>query len=225
MTLFSAYRPCITICLLFFLTVGSAQKVLSVDLGKIRDLTDDITSSSYYPSLLIRFQNFDSTLTKKELHFLYYGKYFQPFYHPMTVNQEEERMYDLLSMNSFDAALVHGLRSFDKDPINLKTIFGIYICYDQMGNDIMAEKFQLIYFEIIAAILESGTGNHPDQAFVIMDPRDQYEIINSLEKKIKSESSVSENTVLFRLKRKDKQSMKRPKKIYFNLAIPQMKGN
>ncbi|MCB9194675.1 MAG: DUF4919 domain-containing protein [Flavobacteriales bacterium] len=209
--------------LALFLTFSS-QRVLSVDLGKINEITSDISSQYYYPSLLIRYQNFDTTLTSKEFHFLYYGQYFQSFYRPSEANTESELMFQFIKMRTFETAIDYGLKSFEKHPLDLKTIFGLYICYDRIGNEDEAGKYQMLYFGIVAAILETGDGKTPHTAFIVMNISDEYEIISSLEKEIKKYKLIGLDTELFKLKGTKNLVTKKIKKLYFNIHIPLMKS-
>lgn len=203
---------------------GFSQKVLSVDLGKIKSLTSEITSKNYYPGLLNRFVSFDTTLTPKEVHLLYYGKYFQSFYNPSSMYEEREEMFDLIKLHDYEAALVHGQLAFESDPIDLKTIFGLYLCNNQIGKTQSAEKFEFLYYALIGTIIETGSGNKVSEAFVIMNISDEYEIISTLGKHIKKQKLVKGNTDCFKLKKGEDKSLNSIKKIYFNISIPLMKA-
>ncbi len=67
----------------------------------IIEQTTDADSPYYYPNLLIRFENGDSTLTTEDFHYLYYGYAYQSSYKPLDVNDKMDRV--LLLASSLDA--------------------------------------------------------------------------------------------------------------------------
>ncbi len=201
-----------------------AQQVLSVDLGKIESITNDISSENYYPTLLTRFNQFDTTLSAKQMHLLYYGKYFQPFYEPTSLHEDREEMFDLIKKKDFSSALIHGKLAFNADPLDLKTLFGLYLCHQNLYNTLEAENYQFLYYALIGTILKTGSGKSIDEAFVIMNISDEYEIISSLGKDIKKHKTIKGTTDCFKLKKGEDKVLNKIKKLYFNISIPLMKS-
>lgn len=199
------------------------QQVLSVNLDKVKEITSDITSDYYYPTLLGRFTSFDTTLTTKELHLVYYGKCFQSFYEPSSLYEDREEMFELIKEKDFNAALILGKLAFDADPLDLKTLFGLYICHQNLYNLTEAEKYQFLYFALVGTILETGSGKNPKEAFVVMNISDEYEIISSLGKEIKKHKTIKGDTDCFKLKKGEDKTLNKIKKLYFNITIPLMK--
>lgn len=187
-------------------------------------MTSDITSSNYYPSLLSRYNSFDTTLSAKEMHFLYYGKYFQPFYEPASMHDDREEMFDLIKVQDYYGALIRGKLAFEQDPLDLKTLFGLYLCHQNLLNLREAENYQFLYYALIGTILNTGSGKNPDEAFVIMNISDEYEIISSLGKDIKKHKTIKGDTDCFSFKKGDDKVLNKIKRLYFNIAIPLMKA-
>lgn len=211
------------IFLLFNSTLSFSQEVLSVNLTKIEAITSDITSTTYYPTLLGRFSSYDTSLTSKEIHLLYYGKYFQSFYEPSSMHEDREQMFDLLKIQDFSGALIHGKRAFDLDPLDLKTLFGLYLCHYHLGNIYEADNHQFLYYALIGTILKSGSGKNIKEAFVIMNISDEYEIISSIGKDIKNQKTIRKNTDCFKFSKGEDKELNQIKRLYFNIAIPMMK--
>ena len=200
-----------------------AQKVLNVDIEQIKTLTSEITSANYYPTLLNRFIEADSTLSSKQLHFLYYGKYSQTFYHPYDPVDGQTEMYNSIELKEFDAALIYGQRAFDLDPLDLKTLFGLSLCHYYLGNEIKMDKYLLMYYSLISVILESGTGTSEEEAFVVMSISDEYELINTLHKKVKKQKLINGTTDLIYLQKSKDKELNFLKKLYFNIELPLLK--
>lgn len=199
------------------------QQVLSVNLGKIKSITKDIASENYYPSLLNRYTKFDTTLSAKQMHLLYYGKYFQDFYQPTSLHEAREKMFELIKQKDFSNALIHGKLAFNEDPIDLKTLFGLYVCHQKLMNLREAENFQFLYFALIGTILQTGSGKNKEEAFVVVNISDEYEIISTLNKEIKKQKTINHETDCLKLKKGEDKALNAIKKLYFNISIPLMK--
>ncbi len=197
-----------------------AQTALHVDIEKIKQQTSEITSENYYPTLLNRFISADTTLSNKQLHFLYYGKYNQSFYHPYDPVEGQTDMYYNIEQKQFNAALIYGKRAFDLDPLDLKTLFGISLCYHYLNKEEEMNKYLWLYYSLISVILESGSGNSIDNAMVVMSVSDEQEIINSLQKKIKKQKLLKGTTDLVYLEKSKEKELNFIKKLYFNIELP-----
>jgi len=196
----------------------SAQKILTVNFEKIDQLTSSVSSNYYYPSLLKRFILEDTTLTKKELHFLYYGQIHQKFYKPQYGNENQDKLYRELKNKNFDKALEYGLKAFEESPLEMKTIFGLSLCYMYMSNDVKMEKLMVLYYGLMQTIIDSGNGKKIGTAYVVMHINDEYEIINSLNKISKKHKLIKGITDFHKLKDKDcEEQCIRIRKLYFNI--------
>jgi hypothetical protein len=197
-----------------------SQTALHVDIQKIEEQTKDITSANYYPTLLNRFIEADTTLSNKQLHFIYYGKFSQSFYRPYDPVEGQVDMYTSIEQKEFNAALIYGKRAFDLDPLDLKTLFGLSLCHHYLNNEKEMNKFLWCYYSLISVILESGNGNSIENAMVVMSVSDEQEIINSLHKKIKKQKFLQETTDLVYLEKSQDKSLNFLKKLYFNIELP-----
>lgn len=197
-----------------------SQTALHVDIQKIEEQTKDITSTNYYPTLLNRFIEADTTLSNKQLHFIYYGKFSQSFYRPYDPVEGQVDMYGSIEQKEFNAALIYGKRAFDLDPLDLKTLFGLSLCYHYLNKEKEMNKYLWCYYSLISVILESGNGNSIENAMVVMSVSDEQEIINSLHKKIKKQKFLKETTDLVYLEKSQDKSLNFLKKLYFNIELP-----
>jgi hypothetical protein len=209
---------------LFILLISAgavvSQTALHVDIDKIKEQTKDLTSSNYYPTLLNRFTEADSTLSSKQLHYLYYGKYSQSFYHPYDPVEGQVDMYLSIEQKEFDAALIYGKMAFDLDPLDLKTLFGISLCYHYLNKEEEMNKYLWLYYSLISVIVESGDGGSEETAMVVMSVSDEQEIINSLQKSIKKQKFINGTTDLVYLEKSKHKELNLIKKLYFNIELP-----
>ena len=203
----------------------SAQKILSVDLTEIKENISDITSPNYYPTLLSKFSNLDTTLTPNQLYLLYYGKYFQTFYQPAEIPKNQNDMFKSLSEKDFSAALVYGKRAFDIDPLDLKTLFGISLCHYYLHNETEMDKYLHMYYSLLSVIVASGDGKKPESAMVVMSVSDEYEVISDLGAVVTKQKTLKSKTDLLYIKKKsDEFDLQGLKKLYFNIEIPILKS-
>lgn len=199
---------------------GYSQHALHVDISKIKEQTSDITSPNYYPTLLNRFTEADTALTSKQLHFIYYGKFTQSFYRPYDPVEGQLEMYNSIEQKEFNAALIYGKRAFDLDPLDLKTLFGLSLCYLYLDQEEEMNKYLWCYYSLIAVILESGQGSSIENAMVVMSVSDEQEIINSLHKQIKKQKLLEGTTEVVFLEKSKEKEMNAIKKLYFNIELP-----
>jgi hypothetical protein len=62
--------------LIYLCSFGQKSSFTPVDRSKVQKTIEEPQAFTYYPKLLARFNAFDSTLTKEEFRFLYYGYVF-----------------------------------------------------------------------------------------------------------------------------------------------------
>jgi hypothetical protein len=208
------------------LNLSFGQQVLTVNLDRIETITSNISSENYYPSLKQRFITLDSSLSNKHVHFLYYGQYFEGTYQPDKQDDAQKEMFKLIKKGNFDQAVDTGLVSFNSAPLNLRTIFGLSICYLSLDNKELADKYMSMYYQIMEVVMESGTGRKKHKAFVTMCIDDEYEIISSLNKKVRKQKLIDMKTdVLYLTNMEGRRNIVKFKKIYFNVEILMLKSS
>jgi hypothetical protein len=213
------------IALIVGVNLSFGQQILSVDLDKIKTITTNISSENYYPSLKQRFIVLDTSLSNKHVHFLYYGQYFEPTYQPDVQDVAQKEMFKLIKQGKFDQAVDTGLVSFNQSPLNLRTIFGLSICYLSLDNKELSDRYMNMYYQIMEVVMESGSGRKKKLAFVTMCIDDEYEIVSSLHKKVKKQKLIDNKTdVLYLTNMEGRRNIVKFKKIFFNIEILMLKS-
>jgi hypothetical protein len=211
---------------LFFLIISGgyrAQQILSVNLNEINAAINDKQADFYFDSLQIRYLRFDSTLSAVHYHYIYYSQSLMPWYNPMHQNESQKLFYQLLREREFSEALIHGKLAYSYDPYNLKTLFGLFVCYTNLGQQKKADAHLAQYYGLISAIANSGDGKSITTAFVVNSIDDEYEFIANLRLHVKKHHLAPGPTdVLHVEKTKNSKGNGNYKKLYFNLAIPQL---
>ncbi len=144
--------------------LGAAAQAMVPDDDYILRATIDYESPYYYPSLMLRYEAGDTTLTREDYHYLYYGYAFQEAYKPLDPVQGEPRVLALLEAypepDSLQAAeLVHAaIQVFRQDPFSPRNINFLAYGYAMMGDSVNAAVNADRLEKILWVIGNSGTG-------------------------------------------------------------------
>lgn len=200
------------------------QNISNIDFDYIKKETQDSLSLYYYPSLLTRYLNFDSTLTEKDFSILYYGNVFYDKYNPYGNGKGEKEFMDLYKKGNFEEAIPFGKSILIENPINLEIIFKMLVCYHKLEDKVTARKYAAMYFPMLNAIYKSGDGKSHKTAYVVVKVADEYEILKNLELYSEQQALVGTTDVLTIAKNSsgnaNKRRNKKIKKLYFNVSFP-----
>lgn len=143
-------------------TEGYSQRVPDNDL--ILKSIIDSGSEYYYPSLMMRYEMGDTTLTLDDYHYLYYGYAFQENYKPLEPIPAEDRLLMALERstdgNELQAyELISSAAEVMKyDPFSPKNINFLIYAYQTVGDTINARINADRLDKVLATIESSGTG-------------------------------------------------------------------
>ena len=126
----------------------------------------DTQSPYYYSKLLLRYHVGDSTLTKEDYHYLYYGYAYQEGYKPLATNPDLDRVYDIAAgIDPQDpdpiqlAELVSaGKKALKQDPFSPKLLNLMAFAYGALGNEAEERAYFNRMNGVLDAIWESGDG-------------------------------------------------------------------
>jgi hypothetical protein len=200
------------------------QKISNIDFDLIKSQTQDTTSTFYYPVLIQKFLQFDTTLTDKEFCYIYYGNVFTDKYNPYGTGEDEKKFMEFYKQEKFQEAIPFGLNTLIDNPVNLKILYKMLVCYHKLGDKITAKKYANLYFGLLNEIYKSGDGKSIETAFVVIKVNDEYQVLNDLELQSKGQALLSNGpTDRLSIDTKNQKKVKGRKKIselYFNVAKP-----
>jgi hypothetical protein len=200
-----------------------AQQILSINLQEIETAIKDSSSEFFFDSLELRYLQFDSSLTGRHYYYIYYAQSLLPEYNPLIQDEGQKLFYQLLREREFNEALIHGKLAYSKDPYNLKTLFGLFVCYNNLGQQKKADAHLAQYYGLLSAIASSGDGKSIQTAFVVNNIDDEYEFVANLKLSIKKHHLLDGPTDLLHVEKiKGIKPKTNYKKIYFNLSIPHL---
>lgn len=158
----------------------NAQKISGIDFDLINAHTSDSTSALYYPRLIERFKALDTTLNDEEYRHIYYGNVNYEHYNPYGKSDGEVDFTSLYSEQKFDKAIPFGKSCLEQNPVNIRVIYRMAICYLKTGENDLAKKYARQYYALINVIYSSGNGNSVETAFVVIKVADEYDVIGDM---------------------------------------------
>jgi len=186
---------------LFFLTAVIISNVaLAQDLSYsppdyelIKSEINDNSSKFYYPQLLDRLTNFDSTLTNEEYRYLYYGYVFHDNYDPHWTSPDEENLLKYyrstdLKEEDYDQIIKLATHSIDLFPFDLRAMNYLGFIYHLKGDEKSASKMAFRFQSTIGAILSTGNGETCEAGFHVISIGHEYVILNMFQFQMKSQS-------------------------------------
>lgn len=167
------------------LTYSQETNFQKPDYKKIEKAIKSKKSDFYYPKLMDRYLNGDSTLTVEEKRHLYFGYSFQPEYAPYGRSAYNDSVkaiiqkqvldpvdYDLL-LKYTDSLLAH-------NPLDLRALNNRMFVYnykeDEKGLMNNVIKMNIIF----DAILSTGDGTSQETAFYVIYPTHEYEVLRMI---------------------------------------------
>lgn len=200
----------------------SAQKISDIDFDDIKLRTRDSLSEYYYPLLLHRFLQGDSTLTPQEYRYIYYGNVYYDKYNPYGTSENEKKFLELYTQKEYREALKPGLEELNENPVNMTLLYRVMVCYYRLGEKETMNQYVDMYFSLLNTIYYSGDGKSIQTAYVVIKVQDEYEILSDLELERTKQALVGKTDV-FTISPKGQKPAKGEKKIrelYFNVSHP-----
>ena len=155
------------------------------DYDYLQRVTSDPSSRFYYPSLLKRFAEADTTLDIEDIHCLYFGSVVQKGYNPYVNLKEEKKASELLdkeSVSKRDAkrAIRQLNKAVAKYPLHLPLYmyrhYANSVLYGEESRQCQADAFH--YVALISAIAASGDGSDFGSALHVAAVVHAYSLIS-----------------------------------------------
>jgi len=168
------------------------------DYDRIEANIREEASHLYYPSLMKRFLEADSTLTLTEKRHLYYGYVFQESYAPYSSPETEEKFRALLrkeqlQLNDLKEIVRYGDLLFEQNPLDFQ-MFGYQLyALRELGEQEKYARRDFQYNLIFEVILSSGDGTSKEYAFSVIEPSHEYEILRLLGFRFGGQQSLTEH--------------------------------
>ncbi len=168
-------------------SAGAARKVKieKPDLAKIEKQTLDPSSPMYFPKLMAKYNRNDTTMTPEEYRNLYLGYMFQEDYDPYRQSQysgvtDELRMKASHSKEEIDTIRKYAELSLKDNPFDLRQMSFLVHVLKEKRKDMSAKIWEYRLEHLLAAIKSTGTGENKENAWYVIYPMHEYDLIQLL---------------------------------------------
>jgi hypothetical protein len=173
-----------------FSAVGEAAKpvdkkvvVERPNLDSIKQEVLDPKSRYYYPRLMAEYEKNETIMTLDAYRHLYYGYLFQEDFNPYRhseVSSKNESLYYKSNHTraELDSIIGYAKEALNDNPFDLAQINFLIYAYRQRGKVNLANIWQYRLNHLLQAIVSSGTGLDKENAWYVINPSHEYNIIN-----------------------------------------------
>ena len=153
------------------------------DMEQIRRDVLDPASKYYYPKLMRQYEQNETIMTLQDYRHLYLGMVFQEDYNPYRKNEKSadiERLYYQKSHTrvELDSIISYAEHALQDDPFNFEQINFLIFALQKRKKTNRAAIWQYRLNHLLEAIASTGTGLDPDNAWYVISPQHEYNIIN-----------------------------------------------
>lgn len=153
------------------------------DLEQIRAEVNNPKSPYYYPKLMERYERNETVMNLADYRHLYYGQLFQEDFNPYRHSEASTRNEALYYKQNhtraeLDSIIIYAEEVLSDNPFNLSQMNFLIYALRARGKGNKASIWQYRLNHLLQAIVSTGTGADPDNAWYVIDPRHEYNIIN-----------------------------------------------
>ena len=172
--------------------------ICAVEYKEISEEIRKIDGNYYYPKLLRYYLALDYPLTTSEYRYLYYGYVFHKNYQPLEPSKDETQFFEYIKTDKVADAIKLGYTLLENEPANLDVVANLSNLLLISGNPSKCNVLKQHYFGLLSAIESSGDGLQNENAFHLIFPKDQYQILFSrgLEKTKSDLETLTEKVIV-----------------------------
>lgn len=171
-----------------FITVSVfAQNPLFIapDYQGIKSVMNDSSSVFYYPRLMERYQNVDTTLNMEDFRVLYYGTLFTSTYSPYARPEKNDTLTAILNTDTITADEFRTIirlenNIVEKFPFNLWDLSVLLFSYNKTGDTVQYNKTNFKLNMLARTILSTGDGKSEKTAWHVISVDHEYDLLNLL---------------------------------------------
>lgn len=183
-----------------------AQEVVAPNYREIRTSIQNSKSANYYPQLMRRYLENDTTLTLEQYRCLYYGFTLQEDFVPY--QKERERLFEIRrelvttngSKSTCSEAIKVAQSALEDDPFDLLAISTLSFSYLQLKDTVSYTLWNNKQDALLDAIVSSGDGDDVESAIHVINLEHEYEVLNRLGLQIESDSLCNDQVEYLKVK-------------------------
>lgn len=185
--------PFLLACIVFQ-NANAQLKTEVPDFKKIKLAIEDKNSPLYYPTLMKRYTDKDTTLNLEEYRHLYYGFSLQPGYSAYGKSGALEDLKKSIADKDVDKIIALEKTVLKEFPFNLRNIYAIEQWLEKKGEMQEAAGYHSQLIGVARAILSSGDGASDTTAMYVISVDHEYDMIGLLGYDFgKSQALISKN--------------------------------
>lgn len=193
----------------------------SYNVANVVKWAKDPNHKYYYKTLMDKFLKDWSSLSLDEFYMLYFGQAVQPDYSPysnkIAISQELRSLY---KEEKYEEGVKVGTALVPNNPLDINVNWYLAMCYYNLKNYEMYEKYMSIYRCIMLGIVSTGDGDEPKTAYVVITVDDEAEVMYYLSyKKDKQELIDVDGHTFDKITGIDKDTNE-DLVVYFNIDLP-----
>lgn len=153
------------------------------DMEQIKKAVTDPESEYYYPKLMARYEQNETIMNLQDYRYLYYGYLFQedfnPYRHSDLSSKNESLYYKSEHTRAeLDSIMAYAKEALADNPFDLSQINFLIYALRERGKVNLANIWQYRLNHLLQAIISSGTGTDKENAWYVINPSHEYNIIN-----------------------------------------------
>lgn len=155
------------------------------DLEEIRSTTLDPSSKYYFPKLMAKYNQNDTTMTNDEYRHLYLGYMFQEDYDPYRTSPyagrtDELRLKATHTKEEIDTIRKYAELSLRDNPFDLRQMSFLVHVLKERRKDMSAKIWEYRLEHLLGAIKSTGTGEDVENAWYVIYPMHEYDMVQLL---------------------------------------------
>ncbi len=155
------------------------------DMELIKQMTLDPKSEFYFPKLMAKYNRNDTTMTQEEYRNLYLGYIFQEDYDPYRTSPysgvtDELREKKTHSKEEIDTIKKYAELTLRDNPFDLRQMSFLVHVLKERRKDMSAKIWEYRLEHLLGAIKSTGTGEDMENAFYVIYPMHEYDLIQLL---------------------------------------------
>lgn len=192
------------------------------DMEQIKKEVLDPSSSYYYPKLVKLFESKDTSMTLDQFRHLYLGYVFQEDYNPYrrsAYSSKVEELYfrDKHTHAECDTIIHYAELSLKDDPFDLRQMNFLIYAYREKKKNNLANIWQYKLNHLLEAIISTGTGLDEENAWVVINPQHEYNILNFHNYVVEAQEDRPPHYDYIRVAPKENAKTDEPKGFFFDV--------
>lgn len=172
-----------------FHAVGRAVPAAAskIDMEKIKSETTNPDSKYYYRALLKKFMANDTAMTRDDYRYFYYGTMFTEDYNPYRANPYDKEVRALENVYLKREHLTGAerrqiesvaLKCLQDNPLELRQLMYRVYVFEANRKFNLAKIWKSKLDNLLLTIAQSGSGDSPENARIIVYPRHEFDFFN-----------------------------------------------